>query len=66
MPRLSTNRFFRTEDVRDSVLSVPVGNVTPDMELSFEYGVRSKSDTGEREGVAPASLASLALWAWHL
>ena len=52
----SVDRFFRADDVHTSFLSVPVGNVTPDTELSFEYGVRSKSDAGERVPVATPPL----------
>ena len=34
--------YFRTEESKDSVLTIPVGNVTADTELSYEYGVRNK------------------------
>lgn len=33
--------YFRTEESKDSVLTIPVGNVTADTELSYEYGVRN-------------------------
>ena len=38
---LFTCRYFRTEETGDSVLIIPVGNVTADTELTYEYGVRT-------------------------
>lgn len=34
--------YFRSEDSHESVLTIPVGNVTASTELSYEYGVRAK------------------------
>lgn len=35
-------RYFRTEESKESVLVIPVGNVTAQTELTYEYGVRRK------------------------
>ena len=36
------HRYFRTEESKESVLVIPVGSVTAQTELTYEYGVRSK------------------------
>ena len=36
-------RFFRTGDSEDSALNVPVGNVKANTELTYEFGVKTKS-----------------------
>ena len=41
-------RYFRTEESKESVLVIPVGNVTAQTELTYEYGVRRK---GRRQTV---------------
>ena len=33
-------RYFRTEESKESVLVIPVGNVTAQTELTYEYGAR--------------------------
>ena len=38
------HRYFRTEETGDSMLIIPVGNVTADTELTYEYGVRTKKN----------------------
>ena len=38
------HRYFRTEETGDSVLMIPVGNVTADTELTYEYGVRTEKN----------------------
>ena len=39
-----TFRYFRHEDYQSaSCVTIQVGNVTADRELTYEYGVRSKS-----------------------
>ena len=40
--RMHVRRYFRTEESQESVLTIPVGNVTAETELSYDYGVRSK------------------------
>lgn len=35
-------RYFRSEESQESLLTIPVGNVTADTELTYEYGVRSR------------------------
>ncbi len=37
-------RYFRSEDSQASYLVIPVGNVTAETELTYEYGVRNKSN----------------------
>ena len=44
-------RYFRTEETGDSVLIIPVGNVTADTELTYEYGVR----TDKKSPATPAT-----------
>ena len=39
-PRHSLS-YFRTEETGESMLLIPVGNVTADTELSYEYGART-------------------------
>ena len=46
--------YFRTEESKDSVLTIPVGNVTADTELSYEYGVRNK----KKEQTSPPTQGS--------
>lgn len=36
-------RYFRSEERQESVLVIPVGNVTAETELTYEYGARSRS-----------------------
>lgn len=36
-------RYFRTEESQESVLVIPVGNVTAETELTYEYGARARS-----------------------
>lgn len=46
--------YFRTEEVKGTVMCVPVGNVTADTEFSFEYGVKktkSKQSQASQEGL---------------
>ena len=42
--RSHTCRYFRSEESGDSLLTIPVGNVTADTELTYEYGVRTGSN----------------------
>lgn len=37
-------RYFRSEDTGESLLTIPVGNVTADTELTYEYGVRTSKN----------------------
>ena len=50
-------RYFLSEDSKESVCVVPVGNVTADTELTYEYGVRrkpsKKSTAGKSGGATP-------------
>lgn len=36
--------YFRTEETAESMLLIPVGNVTADTELTYEYGTRTKKN----------------------
>ena len=39
------NRYFRHEDYQNaSCVTIQVGNVTADTELTYEYGIRTKSE----------------------
>ena len=41
--------YFRTEESKESVLMIPVGSVTAQTELTYEYGVRNKARTRKEE-----------------
>jgi hypothetical protein len=51
MHDVRTFRYFRSEETGDSVLIIPVGNVTADTELTYEYGVR----TDKKSPASPAT-----------
>lgn len=57
-------RYFRTEESKESVLVIPVGNVTAQTELTYEYGVRRKGrrqaekKTGENSALIPVCVQS--------
>ncbi len=46
-PQLS---YFRSEDSQESMLLIPVGNVTADTELTYEYGSRTKKNRPSVKG----------------
>lgn len=50
--------YFRTEDTKESVLLIPVGNVTADAELTYEYGVRNHSKKSTGASPTPSPVAS--------
>ena len=41
--------YFRTEESKESLLAIPVGNVTAQTELTYEYGVRRKGRKEKKE-----------------
>lgn len=43
-------RYFRSEDSQESMLLIPVGNVTADTELTYEYGSRTKKNRPSVKG----------------
>ena len=45
-------RYFRSEERKESVLVIPVGSVTAQTELTYEYGVRrnGKKQKTEEKG----------------
>lgn len=53
-------RYFRREESQESVLVIPVGNVTADTELTYEYGARSRSKKSPAStgGASPTSKPS--------
>ena len=56
-------RYFRSEDSKESVRVIPVGNVTAETELTYEYGVRRQSRkktdaSGEMKGATPGVVTS--------
>ena len=57
--------YFRSEETKESVLVIPVGNVTADAELTYEYGVRSnpkkaKTPSAQAKGTSSAAAAAAA------
>jgi hypothetical protein len=55
---LHRDLYFRTEESKESVLVIPVGSVTAQTELTYEYGVRKKARTRkEKDGEEKAGSA---------
>lgn len=56
-------RYFRSEDSKESVRDIPVGNVTAETELTYEYGVRKQSkksaaSAGKEKGATSGGVAT--------
>ncbi|XP_060063644.1 circularly permutated Ras protein 1-like [Ylistrum balloti] len=47
--------FFHYEDTEESKVVKSVGNVTSDTEITFEYGVRTKSNKDKDQSTAPSN-----------
>ena len=51
-------RYFRTEESKESLLTIPVGNVTATTELTYEYGVRSKKSRQKQKSEQSKGICS--------